>query len=175
MKKQIAYVMGLSLALTVVGCTPVDQSTTGGGSSRGGEGGTTVSIPSLRGEEAIDLGNYKGQVVLLDFWATWCPPCRFELPILNKVYSDLKGDGFSIIGMTVDKGSVEKVAPKVAAFEIDYPVGLAGSDVQDAYGGIRAVPTKFLLDRNGSVSKSYVGVVPEEELRADIQALLAQK
>jgi thiol-disulfide isomerase/thioredoxin len=132
------------------------------------------SIPNLANpSEQLSLGSYKGQVVLLDFWATWCPPCRSELPSLNQLYDDLKQKGFVIVGMTVDNGSAEQVAELVKRFELSYPVGLAGGDVQQAYGGIRAVPTKFLLDKNGAVAKQYLGVVPEKQLRADIETLMA--
>jgi glutathione peroxidase-family protein len=95
------------------------------------------------------------------------------LPALNRLYSDLKQKGFVIVGMTVDNGSAEQVAEAVRKFELLYPVGLAGEDVQRAYGGIRAVPTKFLLDKNGAVARQYLGVVPEQQLRADIESLLA--
>jgi thiol-disulfide isomerase/thioredoxin len=136
---------------------------------------SSFSIPSLTDSVSgsISLDDYSGQVVLLDFWATWCPPCRYELPALNKLYAELKGQGFTLIGMTVDKGDVATVAPKVSSFELNYPVGLAGADVQAMYGGIRAVPTKILLDRTGAVQETLVGVVPEEELRAKIEQLLA--
>jgi thiol-disulfide isomerase/thioredoxin len=136
--------------------------------------GAEFSIPNLANPaEQVSLAAYKGQVVLLDFWATWCPPCRSELPALNQLYSDLKQNGFTIVGMTVDNGSAEQVAEAVRRFNLSYPVGLAGEDVQQAYGGIRAVPTKFLLDKKGAVAKQYLGVVPEKQLRADIEALLA--
>ena len=78
-----------------------------------------------------------------------------------------------MVGLTVDNGPAEQVAQAVGKFGLSYPVGLAGRDVQQAYGGIRAVPTKFLLDRNGNVVKQYQGVVPEDQLRADVEAVLA--
>ena len=136
--------------------------------------GADFSIPNLASSgESISLSAYQGQVVLLDFWATWCPPCRSELSNLNQLYGDLKGKGFVVLGMTVDKGPVGQVMEAVQRFELTYPVGLAGEDVQRMYGGIRAVPTKFLLDRNGRIAKQYMGVVPEKQLRADIEPLLA--
>jgi thiol-disulfide isomerase/thioredoxin len=132
------------------------------------------SVPSLQpGTETIALGDFKGKVVLLDFWATWCPPCRSEIPSLKKLHDELKDRGFSMVGMNVDQGSPQEVAEAVKRFEITYPLGLAGPEVQAAYGGIRAVPTKFLLDREGAIRKNYVGVVPEKDLRADIESLLA--
>ena len=132
-------------------------------------------IPSLSVDGGtIALASHKGKVVLLDFWATWCPPCRYELPALMKLYADLKDRDFVLIGMTVDQGSLEKVQADVAKFSLTYPVGLAGPDVQAAYGGIRAVPTKFLLGKDGSIIETFIGLVPEEELRSKIEGALAE-
>ena len=135
----------------------------------------SISVPDLKNPgQSIDLAAFRGQVVLLDFWATWCPPCRSELPDLNRLYAELKERGVALIGMTVDEGGPEKVAGAAARFDIAYSLGLAGAEVQQAFGGIRAVPTKFLLDREGQVRQRYVGVVTVEKLRADIEALLAE-
>jgi len=132
------------------------------------------SIPSLDASGGtINLADYKGKVVLLDFWATWCPPCRSELPALNRMYDELKSKDFVLIGMTVDQGSIESVKKAVAKFNVTYPMGLAGADAQSAYGGIRAVPTKFLLDKNGDVKQRYVGVVSDTKLKAAIEQLLS--
>lgn len=133
------------------------------------------TVPSLTGVEGdISLNAMKGHVILLDFWATWCPPCRAELPTLSRIYTDLRDRGFLLVGMTVDQGKAQNVAEAVGRFRLSYPTALAGPQVQAAYGGIRAVPTKFLIDKDGNVRKRYVGVVPEEELRADIEVLLKE-
>ncbi len=137
-----------------------------------GEGFTIPGIGS--NAPPIALSDYKGKVVLLDFWATWCPPCRYELPTLNRLQAELKDKGFSIIGMSVDEGEADQIAAAVKNLNLQYPVGRADEKVQAAYGGIRAIPTKFLLDRSGNIKHSYMGVVPEEQLRSDIAPLLAQ-
>ncbi len=132
------------------------------------------TMPALGGvlTDQIKLSDYRGQVVLLDFWATWCPPCRSELPQLNQLYNELKDRGFTIIGMTVDRGEQSAVAAKVQPFGLLYPVGWADAGVQQKFGGIRAVPTKFLLDAGGAIRQQYLGVAPMETLRADIDKLL---
>jgi thiol-disulfide isomerase/thioredoxin len=159
------------------GCGPVQQmpGTPGAGAPATTAGGSAPAfvIPSIAGSGDIALAAYQGQVVLLDFWATWCPPCRSELPALNRMYGELKDKGFALIGMTVDQGPQAQVAQAAKRFNLSYPVGVAGPDVQAAYGGIRAVPTKFLLDKKGAVYKRYMGVVPESQIRADIETLLA--
>jgi len=96
------------------------------------------------------------------------------MPALNRLYDEYRQKGFAIIGMTVDRGTVEQVAAAVSRFPIRYPLGLAGGKVQADYGGIRAVPTKFLLDRQGRIRRHFVGVVPERYLRSSIEALLAE-
>jgi len=181
MKKYLKSAMVLLTAVLFAGCRPASAPETPPPAAPApelaeqSEPAGTFDIPSLDGSGGtVSLSAHAGKVVLLDFWATWCPPCRFELPSLNKLYGELKDRGFVIIGMTVDQGSAEKVQPAVAKFGLTYPVGLAGADVQAAYGGIRAVPTKFLLGKDGQVIETFVGLVPEEELRAKIEKALAQ-
>jgi peroxiredoxin len=132
------------------------------------------SLPLLSGGGAITLSEQKGKVVLLDFWATWCPPCRYELPALNKMYQELKEQGFVVVGMTVDRGAPDSIKTAVDKFQLSYPLTLADEKVQDTFGGIRAVPTKFLINRKGEIAQTYLGVVPDRQLRDDVLAVLAQ-
>ncbi len=127
----------------------------------------------LSPDRTVSSEEAKGKVVLLDFWATWCPPCRSELPALNRLYSEYAGRGVEIIGMTVDMGEPAAIAAKVRQLGVQYPTVLAGSDIQQTFGGIRVVPTKFLLDKEGKIRKFYQGVVSEQVLRNDIESLLA--
>jgi cytochrome c biogenesis protein CcmG, thiol:disulfide interchange protein DsbE len=164
-----------SLAVLLAGCMPqMPASEKESAVSPGEFVGADFNIPNLvDAGSPLSLAPYRGQVVLLDFWATWNPPCQAELPILNRLYSDLKEKGFVVVGMTIDNSPEAQVSKAIAGFQLDYPVGLAGADVQQAYGGIRVIPTKFLLDKNGNVVKRYEGVVSEEQVRADVENLLA--
>jgi len=137
-------------------------------------GAGDVSVPSLTGteESAIDLANLRGRVVLVDFWATWCAPCRAEIPALNGLYRELEGQGFSLVGFSVDLGDAQAVRAAISSLGVVYPTGLAGDAVQRSFGGIRAVPSKFLIDKSGAIRKQYQGVVPASALRADILELL---
>jgi thiol-disulfide isomerase/thioredoxin len=140
-----------------------------------GEVTVDFSIPSLTSDESIQLSAYKGDVVLLDFWATWCPPCRSELPELNKLYHELKADGFTIIGMTLDKGAPAEVAQLVAPFKLDYPVGLASQVVQElpSFQTFRAIPSKFIIDRAGNIVAGPIqGALPIAQLRREIEKYL---
>lgn len=132
------------------------------------------SVPHLADPaQTISLDDLKGKVVLIDFWATWCGPCRYEIPTLNALYEKYQDRGFELIGMTVDRGQVSQVAASATKLGLRYPVVWADEQVQMAFGGIRVVPTKFLLDKEGNVRKRYEGVVPEEVLQNDIDSLLA--
>ncbi len=120
------------------------------------------SLKDVSTDSVITLSEFKGKVVLVNFWATWCYPCRMEIPDFNDLYNKYKQDGLVILGISV---SDQKKALKnfMKSFQIDYPL-LYGSPndlgkVTMQYGGINAVPTTFLIDRNGQIVKSYPGAL----------------
>lgn len=166
----------LGLLVALGACAPREQEPRRAEHEAGKtEPGFSFTVPSLgEGGGEIRLSDLTGRVVLLDFWATWCLPCRAELPVLNSLQADFEDRGFTLVGLTVDRGEPDTVAQAVEKLGLTYPVGLAGTDIQQAYGGIRAVPTKFLLNRNGGILQDYIGVVPEAMLRADIEKALAR-
>lgn len=125
-------------------------------------------------KSAFDLADYRGRVVLLDFWATWCAPCRSEIPSLNQVSAEFKDRGVDVVGLSVDRGSPQQVAADAQKMGVTYPVVLADEAIQDQFGGIRVVPTKILVDKQGSVRKTYLGVVSPDELRQQITVLLGE-
>ncbi|NOZ08534.1 MAG: TlpA family protein disulfide reductase [FCB group bacterium] len=113
-------------------------------------------------DSVVTLSALKGKVVLVNFWATWCYPCRMEIPDFNDLYNKYKKDGLVILGISV---SDQKKALKnfMNSFQIDYPI-LYGSPndlgkITMQYGGINAVPTTFLIDREGQIVKSYPGAL----------------
>lgn len=166
------------LMTVVVGCRPPERQASPASQAPASDAEAYVvqnitAADLLKPDVKVSLDDYRGKVVLLDFWATWCPPCRSELPSLNKLYAEYKARGFEILGMTVDQGDPQAIAHKVVKLGVQYPTVLAGPEVQQAFGGIRVVPTKFILDKDGKVRKYYQGVVSEEELRNDIESLLA--
>ncbi|NCC49845.1 MAG: TlpA family protein disulfide reductase [Spartobacteria bacterium] len=177
MKMLLASVVIAGFVLLGAGCRPA-PSTTGqdGGAVPGGAAGQEISfsIPSLTSEGQINSSEYAGKVMLLDFWATWCPPCRSELPELNALSKEMEEKNVVIIGMTLDEGSREKVAANVAALGIAYPVGNALDYVKTspAFREIRAIPTKYLVKDGAIVGGPYQGVVPIDQLKADIARLL---
>ncbi len=111
----------------------------------------------------ISLKKLRGKIVLVNFWATWCPPCRHEIPRLEKFYKAHKKDGFTIIGLSVnDQGSgyVEKFIKTFKGGIITYPVGMANYGVEKAYGNVYEIPQSFLINRQGIVVVHFTGELP---------------
>ena len=126
----------------------------------------------------IGEGNYtlskeaKNKVVILDFFATWCGPCKMEIPGFVELYQEYKDQGLEIVGASVD-GNPPKVIPSFAnKYRIDYPIVIADPAVVAAYGGIRGIPTTFIIDKNGNVVKKYVGYVAKNVFEEEIKELL---
>ena len=131
------------------------------------------SLRTLDGER-VSLGRLEGQVVLVNFWATWCPPCRQEMPGVQAVYEDYRERGFSVVGIAMDVGGPALVEAFVRENGIGYPVAMADDDVQLLYGGVEALPQSFLVDRQGRVRRMVSGVFSEGTLRKAVDELLAE-
>lgn len=130
------------------------------------------TLPGYRDGQPIRLSSYRGKVVLVNFWATWCPPCRGEIPDFIRVQQALRPQGFEIIGISLDDGGAKDVAPFAAQFGINYTVALGNEQVTASYGGIRGIPTSFLIDREGRVAQTFPGAIDGATLRAAVEALL---
>ncbi|RMG79300.1 MAG: TlpA family protein disulfide reductase, partial [Bacteroidetes bacterium] len=100
--------------------------------------------------------NYKGKVVLINFWATWCPPCRNEIPDLIKFRNENRKK-FEIIGIALDREGPEIVKKFAREIGINYPVIMGTPEIVSSYGGIQAIPTSFLVDKEGDLVKKIVG------------------
>jgi peroxiredoxin len=122
--------------------------------------------------KAIELSKLKGKVVLVNFWATWCPPCRAEIPDFIEVYNTYKSKGFEIVGIALDEDGWSKVAPYIEKVKMNYPVVLGTAKVVQQYGGIEAIPTTFIVDKKGYIVASQVGLVSKELLEQKLKSLL---
>ena len=122
----------------------------------------------------IRLSGLKGKVVLLDFWATWCPPCRAELPHFKELYAQYQGKGLEVIGVSLDQGGEPGVRDFLKRNGIPYPVVMGGENLAKLYGGIRGIPTTFLIDKQGRIVKQYVGYQDKKVFEDQIQLLLAE-
>ncbi len=131
------------------------------------------TLPDLNGKQ-VSLAGLKGQVVFVDFWATWCPPCRYSIPALEALHREFQARGFQVVGVSLDENTAA-VAPFVKEKGITYTVLLGGeSDVADLYG-VRGIPSLYLIDKEGRVARRWVGYDPkyDKEWRDSIAQLLS--
>ena len=113
------------------------------------------ALRTLNGEE-ITLSKLKGKVVLLDFWATWCAPCRESIPHLVQLHKTYQEKGLEVIGMNVDRGDVDTVRRFAKSMEIRYPIVIAQDEVQRNYG-VTGIPMTVLIDRDGRIRQKFMG------------------
>ena len=117
----------------------------------------------------------RGQVVLVNFWATWCLPCRVEMPLLQRMYERHRDAGLMVVGLSVDRGSDESVRDFLRERSVTYPVAMVGADVERAFGGVRGYPTSILLDRSGVVRHVVIGPLAAASLEPAVRRLLANE
>ena len=127
------------------------------------------------GGDSVSLADLRGKVVLLNFWATWCPPCRVEMPGFQSVYESRRDRGFVVLGVSTDLRGEQFVRDFLTERGITYPVALATSDMVRSYGGARTLPTSFLIDRQGRIRHEIVGVYAQPLLAAAVDRLLAEE
>lgn len=120
------------------------------------------------------LADHRGQVVLVNYWATWCLPCREEMPGLSRLAREIGPQGLAVVGVSIDKGSRARVGEFADEMKVPYPV-VFPDPLSQMEWGMAGVPTTILVDRRGRVAKSYVGAVREGDFRADVETLLAEK
>ena len=120
----------------------------------------------------LNFEDYKGKVIFLDFWATWCGPCKMSIPHLIDLYEEYKDEGFVVLGVAVDRGGMRAVKSFAEKMNIPYPVGLDDGRVAGLYGGIRSIPTAFVIDRDGLVQERVIGFRPKSDLEKIIKAYL---
>lgn len=130
------------------------------------------SLPKLEGGEQWNFADRRGRVVVVNYWATWCPPCRLETPGLVNVAGEYKSRGVEMVGVSMDENPAD-VPPFVEKYKIPYQILLPGTDPNVGSTGI-ALPTTFLYDKNGKLAKKYTGIVLESTLKSDIESLLGE-
>lgn len=121
----------------------------------------------------VDFDSYRGDVALINFWATWCGPCKREIPDLVAISREMAPRNVKIIGISTDRGSnvLDEVSSFVAENGIPYQIVISNEDLESAFGNIRAIPTSFLIDRNGNIAQTIVGARPKAVFLQAITAL----
>lgn len=129
-------------------------------------------LADMNGDE-VDLASFRGKVILLNFWATWCGPCKIEIPAFVELQEEFGDRGFQVLGLSVDD-TPERIRPFAEEFAVNYPmlVGLGRDDFQEAYGPIWGLPVSFWIDRRGTLCKTHMGIASKDEFEHALRALL---
>jgi peroxiredoxin len=123
--------------------------------------------------QTVRLADYRGKVVLLDFWATWCGPCKIEIPWFMEFEKEFKDQGFAVLGVSMDEDGWSAIKPYVQNMKMNYRVLLGNDAISTAYGGLDSLPTTLLIDREGGIASTHVGVsMGKEEFKDAIVKLL---
>lgn len=139
-----------------------------------------VTFKDLQGKD-VPLASYKGKVVLVNFWGTWCAPCRGEIPILIDLQDKYSGQGFTLLGVaTNDQADVvtpfvhnTKFAVNGQSVTMNYPIVMGNDDIDTKFGGLIGMPTTFLISRDGKIVKRYIGALANStQIEKDIQSQL---
>ena len=161
----LAACLAIACALTFIGCAKKTAKVSG-------KAAPEFSLKDANGA-TVRLSDYKGKVVLLDFWATWCGPCKVEIPWFIEFEKQFKNQGFAVLGVSMDEDGWAAIKPYVQKMNMNYRVLLGNDQVSAAYGGLDSLPTTLLIDRSGSIASTHVGVaLGKEEFKNAIVQLL---
>ncbi len=166
-KTAVTVLAGLALVLLMAAC---------GGPEGNTEPALSGPAPDFELENfaggRVRLSDHRGQVVLVNFWATWCPPCVKEVPDFVELYGKYRERGLVILGISVDRNPGAVLPAFIERHKINYPVLLDDGRVADDYGGITGIPTTFLIDREGVIRERYVGYRPKRVFEEAVKELL---
>jgi peroxiredoxin len=173
MSNRLAAVLALN-ALFIVGCAKSPRTAEAAVKpDKDRKAAPAFSLKDANGT-AVRLADYKGKVVLLDFWATWCGPCKIEIPWFIEFEQTLKDRGFAVLGVSMDEDGWAAVKPYIEQRKLNYRVLMGNDEVGQLYGGLDALPTTFLIDREGRIARVHVGLeVGKDEFKNEINSLLA--
>lgn len=132
----------------------------------------SFSEKNITADGVVDSKSFAGKVLLVNFWATWCPPCRKEIPALIRIHETYKDRGFSVIGISMDEGGRRVVGKFISKLKVNYPVFIGDAKIGRGFGGVMGIPVSFLVDRQGKVVKRLDGYISENVLIKELEKLL---
>ena len=135
-------------------------------------GAPDFSLTSLSGQP-LSLSTYRGKVVVLDFWATWCEPCKTEIPHFIDMQNRYAGQGLRVIGISMDDEE-KPVRDFQQQFKMNYPVAIGNAKLAESYGGILGLPITFVIDRQGRIYKRHIGQTEPSVFEGEVRKLLAE-
>jgi cytochrome c biogenesis protein CcmG/thiol:disulfide interchange protein DsbE len=131
------------------------------------------SLESLDGK-TVRLSDYKGKAVLLNFWATWCQPCKIEMPWFEDLQKQYGAQGLQVVGVAMDDASKQDIAKFAKDMGVNYPILIGKEAVGDSYGGVQFLPSSFFIDRDGNIVDHVFGLKSRSEIEDDIKSALGQ-
>ena len=129
------------------------------------------TLPQLNGQQ-VSLSSYRGRIVLLDFWATWCVPCREETPHFVELQQKYGERGLQVIGVSMDD-SLAPVRPFVEQFHVNYPIVMGTAKTGEQYGGVLGLPIAFLIDREGHIVSKHIGATDAAVFEKEVVGMLS--
>lgn len=132
------------------------------------------TLKTLDGK-TLKLSDLRGKAVVLNFWATWCPPCKVELPWFVDLQKKYGPQGLQVVGISEDEGGKEKVAQFVKEMGVNYTIAVDDNSVSEKYGDVEDLPTTFYIDRNGKIVQFAMGLVDRSEIEEKMKAALAAR
>jgi thiol-disulfide isomerase/thioredoxin len=187
-KRSLVFILVIIVAITVA--LFVGKSSTKGGKGASGVIASVLkpqddgpangspapdfTLKTLDGKE-VSLSSMKGKAVMVNFWATWCEPCKIEMPWMVELQDKYRKDGFEIIGVAMDDSDNKEIAAFAKKMNVNYTILKGSEKVADLYGGLDGLPTNFFLDRNGKVIDSFKGLRSESVIVDDIKKALASE
>jgi peroxiredoxin len=180
MRKAVLFLVAIAIVFCLYEYARHKSAHSGAGvaSNAGGPPGAVGSVaPAFALKDidgkALDLNDYRGKVVLLDYWATWCGPCRSEIPHFIEFQDKYAGQGFQAMGISMDDGP-QPVQEFYKQFKINYPVAMGTTQLAESYGGVLGLPVTFLIGRDGKIAAKYVGATETSVIQQKVESLLKQ-
>lgn len=172
-----AQILAIAAAISVgvfSACSRVERPPETAGNSANLKTAPDFTLKDSNGA-SVKLSDYRGKVVLLNFWATWCGPCKIEIPWFMEFEQQYKNKGFAVLGVAMDDDGWNSVKPYIAEKKMNYRVVMGTDSVASAYGGIDSLPTTFVIDQEGRIAASHIGLINKDDYLKEIQSLLGNE